>query len=541
MHLIKLPLALLFSLTLLLCSVSAQQEVGNGFVPPESTAAILVKPGDIYESPLLQMVPWEILDVKSKEMAGFSVRHIESVLITATPPGATGKPEIGAVVKLAKATQLDALFPELRKAGKLTPANWPDTETKYLKGAPELMLDVYPVDGKTYLIGMTEAIEAMLAQSKRNELSGVAKLIQEDGVPAEFQAFFITQPIRDLARFLLSDPNFPLPKLRTLPEQMEYAQLIADFDLEKGGITLKLTAKNASEAEALEKTVVDLLDVGISLGVQMAQPPKTNEAEEDAFRQYVQRVSNTLKTALKPTRKGNQVTLTTVGKPGTSPQVLLASGTAVLLPAIEAARIQSSRMGTANNLKQIMLAMHNYYAVYQELPRDIVDENGKPLLSWRVQILPFVEQAALYDQFHLDEPWDSEHNLKLAQAIPVQYISPDSQDVLGPQQKTRYQLPLGEGFPASVPAGPLKFKDFTDGTSNTIAVIEVPVKDAVLWTKPDDFQVDTDKIVEEVAPGNTEGVNMARYDGSVRYYKKQDLSEKRLQGLFTHQGGEIVE
>lgn len=542
MHLKIVPLSLLFSLTLMLCPVSAQQEVGNGFVAPDTTAAILVKPAAVYQTPLLQMVPWEVLDIKSKQFVGVSIQTVESVLITATPPLATGTPAIGAVVRLAEPAQLNSLFPELQKAGKLKLATWPRTETKYLKGDPALMLDIYPIDEKTYLVGMTEAIEAMLAQKQANQPSEMAKLIQQNSEPAEFQAFLLTEPIRDLAHFLLADPRLNrFPSIRALPQQVEHAQLIADMDMEKGGVTLKLTAKSPADAKQLQQTVDHLLNTAVALATQMAEPPITNEAEEKAFRQYLQRVTNNMKTALEPTVDGSQVTLTTVGKPGTSPQVLIASGAAVLLPTIEAARIQGSRNVTFTHLKQIMLAMHNHYSTFQELPRDILDKDGKPLLSWRVKILPFVEQAALYQQFHLDEPWDSEHNLKLAKLVPAVYLSPDSQEELGPQQRTRYLLPLGEGFPASVPAGPLKFKDLVDGSSNTIAVLETPVKDAVLWTKPDDFHVDVENIVEAVVPGDAEGVNMAHYDGSVKYYEKSELSEKRLKGLFTHQGGEVVE
>src|SRR5262245_11036025 len=76
------------------------------------------------------------------------------------------------------------------------------------------------------------------------------------------------------------------------------------------------------------------------------------------------------------------------------------------------------RRASANNLKQIGLALHNYHDTYGKLPpAAICDKAGKPLLSWRVAILPFIEQNALYKQFKLDEPWDSEHNKKLAEVL----------------------------------------------------------------------------------------------------------------------------
>ncbi len=73
-------------------------------------------------------------------------------------------------------------------------------------------------------------------------------------------------------------------------------------------------------------------------------------------------------------------------------------------------------------MKQFGLALHNYYDTNHCLPpAPLVDAKGKPLLSWRVAILPFLEQDNLYRQFKLDEPWDSEHNKKLISKMPKIY------------------------------------------------------------------------------------------------------------------------
>ena len=81
-------------------------------------------------------------------------------------------------------------------------------------------------------------------------------------------------------------------------------------------------------------------------------------------------------------------------------------------------------MTASNNLKQLALGIHNFHSAYRKLPAARTDENGQPLLSWRVAILPFIEQQALYEQFHLDEPWDSEHNLKLIDQMPATFTDP---------------------------------------------------------------------------------------------------------------------
>src|SRR5262245_822885 len=96
------------------------------------------------------------------------------------------------------------------------------------------------------------------------------------------------------------------------------------------------------------------------------------------------------------------------------------------MPAVAKARIAGNSSRSANNLKQIMLAFHNYHDLYNGMPSAaICDKNGKPLLSWRVAILPLIEQDNLYKQFKLDEPWDSEHNKKLIPMMPKIYAVPN--------------------------------------------------------------------------------------------------------------------
>src|SRR5262245_6222164 len=76
----------------------------------------------------------------------------------------------------------------------------------------------------------------------------------------------------------------------------------------------------------------------------------------------------------------------------------------------------------ATNLQQVALAFHNYHDIHGVLPTNQFSKDNKPLLSWRVQILPFVEQEALYKQFKLDEPWDSPNNKKLIDVVPRLYV-----------------------------------------------------------------------------------------------------------------------
>ncbi|MBI3839749.1 MAG: DUF1559 domain-containing protein [Planctomycetia bacterium] len=197
-----------------------------------------------------------------------------------------------------------------------------------------------------------------------------------------------------------------------------------------------------------------------------------------------------------------------------------------------------NRSKSFNNLKQIMLAMHNYHDAEKSFPPAVGSQDGKPLLSWRVAILPYLEgeeAKAVWAEFHLDEPWDSDHNKELAAKMPPIYRSPTSKLNDG---RTVYLTARGSStaFPGQQAIG---IRKITDGTSNTIAVVEVDDKYAVPWTKPDDWKFDPDHPKVGLGGQFNGGFNAAFCDGSVHFIGN-DVDEKILKALFTMAGGEIV-
>ena len=125
----------------------------------------------------------------------------------------------------------------------------------------------------------------------------------------------------------------------------------------------------------------------------------------------------------------------------------------VLIDAVQSvlkrARAQSNQAQSMNNLKQIGLAMHNFHDAKKRFPASgTKDENGRPLLSWRVHILPYLGEKALFDQFHLNEPWNSEHNRKLVSQMPAVFAAPGSQRNKN-EGWTVYREITGDHFAAS--------------------------------------------------------------------------------------------
>src|SRR5438105_7093731 len=204
-------------------------------------------------------------------------------------------------------------------------------------------------------------------------------------------------------------------------------------------------------------------------------------------------------------------------------------------------------MQSANNLHQIARAIHEYQDTYGHLPPVAVcGKDGRPLLSWRVLILPFLEGFDLYAQFHLDEAWDSPHNQSLLQKMPRAYAPFGSRSAAS-ADSTFYQVFTGKGT-AFETGGLLIPKDFPDGPADTILVIEAG--HAVPWSQPADLPYVADAPLPELGglfKGPTRfsnwnqipGMNAAFADGSVHFLKKP-IQEERLRGMITRNGGEPV-
>jgi hypothetical protein len=213
-----------------------------------------------------------------------------------------------------------------------------------------------------------------------------------------------------------------------------------------------------------------------------------------------------------------------------------ASGSAV-------AEIVRDHPEAANSLKQLALGMHNYHDGQRRFPANASrDKNGKPLLSWRVHLLPYLEQQDLYNQFKLDEPWDSEHNKKLIEKMPAVFgTARDAEGKL--TGKTRIVVPVGADtiFPDDERGLGTSFASITDGTSNTILLIEIPASKAVVWTKPDDWTFDPEAPAKGLFEGVRSGeISAAMADGSVRTISA-NTDANTLKGLFTRSGGEVID
>lgn len=188
-----------------------------------------------------------------------------------------------------------------------------------------------------------------------------------------------------------------------------------------------------------------------------------------------------------------------------------------------------------NKLKQIGLAFHNYHDVYNKFPRVDGDGDGRRTgLSWRVHLLPFLDHAPLYNQFHLDEPWDSDHNKALIEQMPEIFKTPD---VTEPNH-TALQVLTGEKTAFHGDTGP-GLRDVTDGTSNTLLCIKAGANKANIWTKPEGIEVDLNSPKEAFGEIEEKQTLVLFFDGLVTNLPL-DLDDTTLSFLIQHADGNPV-
>jgi hypothetical protein len=209
-------------------------------------------------------------------------------------------------------------------------------------------------------------------------------------------------------------------------------------------------------------------------------------------------------------------------------------GIGLLLPAVQAAREAARRTQSMNNLKQIGIALHNYHDTYREFPPAVVtDANGQPLYSGRVLLLPFMEQQALFNAFNKNERWDSPSNMALSHTKVLTFVDPSNPNQ-GPDSSYAFVTGTGSLFEAGQP---IRIQNITDGTSNTLAFVEVQSTGGS-WAAPS--EVDLAQLAGGMPKGNHPGGNLALFaDGSVKFLS-QNIAPQTLQQLGTRAGGEAV-
>lgn len=265
----------------------------------------------------------------------------------------------------------------------------------------------------------------------------------------------------------------------------------------------------------------------------VAQLDRLTRAEQDKFRPLIERMFGIAKdfaANAKPVAEGNRVKLAysndTIGMDNASEIAQM------IMPSVMAAEAAARRAASTNKIKQLTLAMLNYEATYGHFPAAVnYAEGSEHPHSWRVAILPFLEQQTAYDQYNMNEPWDSETNRKVLAQMPDVMRSPfdDSGST-----NTSYFALTGPETALGNEAG-TRIAEITDGTSRTLLLVES--KQAVPWTKPEDLMYAADKPLPKLGGWQPGFFIAAMCDGSV-HLLASDIQEETLRASITKSGGE---
>lgn len=497
--------------------------------PNDALAAVTIRPQRIAAGKRMELAPLEVATAAGLEHVGIDPLKIIRLDVLVGFPGPAG-PQAGAVVQLSEPFDINDLNPQLLDGQGLQR----DGKFEFL-AAPDPDFIYHQVDPRTTVLGTKIFVKQMVAP--RKQPGKVASLIKQVKTEHDLLAIVAIETLRPLILGMLDQPMQQLPPslaqdAQTIIETTDFAALGVNLsDSER--VQLVLAGASEDDTDRLEKAIARSMEFSLETFVTEFKNQFTDPSPTAAsVRSYVDRLSASLAGKMTPVRKGNALVLDIAEFQSVA---VIGTLTGLLLPAVQAAREAARRVQSSNNLKQIGLAFHNFHDAYGNFPAAAgVDNDGVPMLSWRVALLPFLEESQLYEEFHLDEPWDSDHNIKLLERMPAVYRHPSRVTEPG---YTVYQVPLSDKSLLRL-TEPTKIQEITDGTSNTILALETSAEAAVPWTAPQDYKID------ENNPGlhlfTNAMTQMLFGDGSVQTLS-ENVDSEVLNALFTRAGGEIAQ
>jgi hypothetical protein len=507
-------------------------------VPADASAFVSVRVAEVWKSDdvkkVLDMMPPEMKKgiTEQEDKFGLSLGDCERVTGVIGDYGDFNKnPNVWAIFLTSKDCD------EKKLLDQIMPDRSEETEGKHkyysTKKGPDSWA-MYFHSKRVFVLGSQRGVKACLDQIDKPAKDGPLKeAIKEAGGKRHFVAAgSLPSMVTAMAKQKLPPEMKPFAALL----DTEVVMLASDLfgSVQQSEITLTFAdsdkaGKGKDAAEALKKfAIAKLPELKAQMGFNVVPP----EA-----RGLVDAIETTLKEA-KVEQKKDRVVLSFKFQ---------GDMTDLMRPSLQKVFEAAGRTQGLNNLRQIGIALFNYENAMGRLPPPMsYDAKGQPLLSWRVHLLPYLEQEKLYNEFHLNEPWNSPHNLMLLNRMPPMYRIPGQPPNA---TTTHYQVFVGDFqapflrmfAPNSPPhnAQVRRLTEIVDGTSNTIAVAEAA--GAVPWTKPEDVPFAPSPQGFSAAKLGLPGAatfNVVLFDGQVRSFPKS-ISPMNLQAWITPNLGDI--
>ncbi|MCG8651300.1 MAG: DUF1559 domain-containing protein, partial [Pirellulales bacterium] len=361
------------------------KKVGSDFIPVDGMVAGVVNPAGTLASPVLEMLPVEIADAWCLENIGVPLKQVESIKVIIAAPG----PEDAMFAALVKFSQ-DVSVQDLNTQFVGDPVEVDGHACFEFVGPPGVVL--HQLGSKEIVMASRSYLDRVIESRGKptGPLAKFAAVVPHDG---NLTILFAVEPIRPVITGLLQSQMAMIPPpfvpFTEIPELLDAVLLKVDIEDQQEGLKLVMLARDEDAAVQLEKIIVDGIEMARNLILaQILNEMQGDQSVDEAMRQYIQRMADMVVQTVTPKREGKRVTISAPAMTG-MPGPLLSLG--LLMPAVQSAGIATGRAQSLNNLKLLGLAMHNYHSAFRELPSAIhSDDTGKPLLSWRVMILPFI-------------------------------------------------------------------------------------------------------------------------------------------------------
>lgn len=500
---------------------SSDSATSVAWLPEDTVGVIVVRPGEIAKQKGLAPLV-ELLSGKIASRVGVSLVEIDTLTLIVDPHAhaARGIGPFGCIITSeAKPLKIDPKRNE--GAEKVTVA-----DKSFLVNRATGVANFMP-DERTLIVGGQPFVEALIRNGSQSNSSLVSSKTWNEiaeselaiaiDVPGVFKSVQLNN-LRGAAADLL-------PAIAPLWQNTKQIYLGV-----KLGDKISLLAYAEPMDTAAASAVKDTLQATVTLGRNVAKF-WSDKIPAAAGGGILEPVNELLKSAQVDAQERGRVRLR-------ASAAFDGKLIAVVLGQVQAARNVAQRSVSANNLKQIALAMHLHHDVFKRFPASSNIKTkggvqGQPC-SWRVMILPYIEEGTLYQAYHFDEPWDSENNKKISAKMPAIFRNPlDAPE----STNTSYFALVGPDTLFFNEKG-ANLREVIDGSSNTLMFVEA--KRAVPWTKPEDIDYAADKPVPELGGWFDGGFNAAFSDGSVRFINK-NVDEQLLRALITRGGREPID
>jgi hypothetical protein len=473
---------------------------------------------------------------------GFDPADVEEVLAFVDQINPMAPPEYGLVMKFSKPFRGSSIVPAVRAHTQMGELGG----RRYLQSQQPMLPSFYGPNNTTLVIAPDATLRRLVEAAGESKAGPILDRVKS--VPAGNDLYVAVDvgSLRPLIMLGLAQAQAQGEIPPDVQPFLEAPNLIsaAELTLNLSGAPMSLVvhANDDGDAQKLQSLLADASETYQErMSEAFAQQAASDDPVEQATARYMQRVSGRWVEPFMPERDGASLTFFKSEGDASQQQLtnvaIIGILVALLLPAIQAAREAARRAQSMNQIKQLNIALLNQESASGAFPAHAsYNPEGKPLLSWRVHILPYLEQQALYEQFHLDEPWDSEHNRALIARMPAMYQNPNLPEQNG---KTNYLAVVGEGCIFDGTQVGKKLLDIRDGTANTIMLVEAAREQAVEWTKPDDLEYNPANPKAGLGGIRPGGWLVGLADGSVHFIS-ENIDQEHLKAMFTGAAGDSV-